>query len=435
MRDSSFVIEGNMLHWIRMHRRFDAVAVFGIVTLFLSPSAGAENWPQWRGLNRDGISPEADIPIEWSATKNIAWKTPLPGFGISNPVVWEDRVIVTASDGHKLSNLHVICLSRDTGKKLWHKQFWGTAPSRHHNRKSSMASPAPVTDGKHVYAFFGTGDVFCLDMNGGLVWQRSLADEYGQFENRFAASSSPLLYRSALIIQCDHYGDSYVVAIDKKTGANRWKADRPECWLSWSSPQLVRVPGTKREELIVAGSHKLDAYEPLTGKKLWTADGMRRECIPTPLVAHGLIYAVSGPKGPTMAIRPGGKGNVTRTHVKWRNTRGAPFVPSAILVGDRYYLVDDGGIGTCLDAHTGKRIWQRRFGGKFTASPVAAGGRIYFADEAGTTIVIDGTSSGYHELARNRYGEPVFASPAISQGRLFLRTTRHLVCVQRTKSQ
>eukprot|EP00913_Durusdinium_trenchii_P022848 g21452.t1 len=382
------------------------------IALIVADSAIAENWPQWRGIHRDGISRETNIPTVWSATKNVAWKTPLPGFGISNPIVWEDRVFVTASDGHNLSNLHVICLSRDTGKQLWHREFWGTAPSRHHNRKSSMASAAPVTDGKHVFAFFGTGDVFCLDMRGGLVWQRSLASEYGKIENRFAASSSPLLYRGTLIIQYDHYGDSFVIAINAKTGANRWKTDRPEYWLSWSSPNLVRVPGTGRDELIVAGSHKLDAYNPENGRKLWTVTGMRRECIPTPLVANGLIYAVSGPKGPTYAIRPGGKGDVTKTHVKWQNPRGAPFVPSAILVGDRYYLVDDGGIGTCLDARTGEKLWQKRFGGKFTASPVAAGGRIYFFDEAGSTLVIDGTSTGYHEIARNRFGEPVFASPA-----------------------
>lgn len=409
--------------------RFQEIGIAAAMALILVSSVSADNWPQWRGVNRDGVSAETNVPLTWSATKNIAWKTALPGMGISNPIVWDDRVIVTASDGHHLSNLHVICLSRDTGRKLWHRQFWGTAPSRYHNRKSSMASAAPVTDGKHVYAFFGTGDVFCLDMRGTLVWQRSLAGEYGKIENRFAASSSPLLYRGLLIIQCDHYGDSYVIAIDAKTGANRWKAERPECWLSWSSPNLVRVPGTKRDELIVAGSHKLDAYEPLSGKKLWTVSGMRRECIPTPLVGNGLIYAVSGPKGPTFAIRPGGKGDVTKTHVKWSNPRGAPFVPSAILVGDRYYLVDDGGVGTCLDAHTGRRLWQKRFGGKFTASPIAAGGRLYFVDESGTTLVLDGTTTGYHELSRNRLGEPTFASPAVSQGRLFLRTARHLVCV------
>ncbi|GAB4155963.1 MAG: PQQ-binding-like beta-propeller repeat protein [Planctomycetaceae bacterium] len=393
----------------------------------------AENWPGWRGPTRDGHSPETAVPVSWSKTKNIAWKTPLPGYGISNPIVWNERVIVTASDGFQLSNLHVICLSRDTGKVLWHQRFWGTAPTRHHNNKSSMASPAPVTDGQQIFAFFGTGDVFCLDMNGNLQWQRSLANEYGKFENRFAASSSPVLFEDLLLLQCDHYGDSYLLAIDKKTGANRWKTDRPGYWLSWSSPQLIKVPGTNRHELIVSGSHKLDAFDPKSGKQLWHVEGMRRECIPTAVFGHGMIYAVSGPKGPTFAIRPGGKGDVTKTHIQWSNTRGAPFVPSAILVGDRYYLVDDSGIGTCLDAHTGKRIWQRRFGGRFTASPVAANGKIYFVDETGTTLIVDATSSAYREIARNKIGEPVFASPSISQGCFFLRSTRHLYCIRNRK--
>ena len=389
----------------------------------------AENWPGWRGPTRDGHSTETGVPLAWSVEKNIAWKTPLPGYGISNPIIWNDRVIVTASDKKNIFNLHVLCLSRDTGRVLWHQKFWGTAPTRHHSNKSSMASPAPVTDGKHIFAFFGTGDVFCLNMDGLLVWQRSLAGEYGKFENRFAASSSPVLFKNLLLLQCDHYGDSYLIGIDKKTGRNRWKTARPNCWLSWSSPLIVKVPGQNQHELIVSGSHKLEAFNPTTGTKLWTVQGMRRECIPTPVFAHGLIYAVSGPKGPTFAIRPGGKGDVSKTHVKWTAQRGAPFVPSAILVGDRYYLVDDAGIGTCFNAHTGKRLWQRRFGGKFTASPVAADGKIFFVDEAGTTLILDATSPGYKEIARNKLAEPTFASPAISQGRFFQRTTKHLYCI------
>jgi len=411
------------------------VLIVASVLSISTAAASAENWPGWRGPTRDGHSPGKGFPLQWSATQNVAWKTPLPGMGISNPIVWDQRVIVTASSGRNLSNLHVICLSRDTGKEMWHAEFWGTAPTRHHGSKSSMASPAPVTDGKHVFAFFGTGDVFCLDMNGKLIWQRSLAAKYGKFENRFAASSSPLLFRDLLLLQCDHYGDSYLIAIDKRTGRNRWKVERPECWLSWATPQLVKLPGKADHELIVSGSHKLEAYDPLTGKKLWTVQGMRRECIPTPVFGHGLIYAVSGPKGPTLAIRPGGRGDVTKTHVRWSNSRGAPFVPSAILVQDRYYLVDDSGIGTCLDAHTGRRLWQRRFGGRYTASPVAADGKIFFLDESGKTLIIDATVPQYRELSRNALAEPAFASPALSQGRVFIRTARHLFCLRASGSR
>ena len=326
-----------------------------------------------------------------------------------------------------------------------------------------MASPSPITDGKHVYSFFGSGDVFCLDLEGRLVWQRSLAAEYGAFENRFAASSSPLLFEDMLIVQCDHYGSSYLLAIDKLTGANRWKTDRPEAWLSWSSPVLVpirelsgrrgqshfapRAPQNRDSprqfsdrlvvagdasstfELVVCGSEKMDAFDPLNGRKLWTLSGMARECIPTPVVGRGLIYATSGPNGSTFAVRPGGQGDVTGTHVVWSNNRGNPFVPSAILVGDYYYLVDDHGIGTCLDAGSGKVIWKKRFGGDFTASPVAAEGRVYFTNEAGSTLVIRADSPKYQELAQNSIDEPVFASAAISHGQFFLRGARQLWCI------
>ena len=171
----------------------------------------------------------------------MVWKTPLPGLGIAGPIVWGDRIFVSDSDGPSLSNLHVICLSRDTGRELWHDQFWGTAPTLHHESKSSMATPVPVTDGKHVFSFFGTGDVFCTTLDGDLVWHRSLASEYGPFENRFAASSSPLLTDRSVIVQCDHWGASYVLAIDKATGATAWKVDRNDYWHSWASPGLVPV--------------------------------------------------------------------------------------------------------------------------------------------------------------------------------------------------
>jgi outer membrane protein assembly factor BamB len=292
-----------------------------------------------------------------------------------------------------------------------------------------MASPSPVTDGRHVFAFFGTGDVVCVDFEGGLIWQRSLASEYGAFENRFAASSSPLLYRDLLLLQCDHYGASYLLAIDKATGADRWKTDRPDAWLSWSSPQLAPTSDGELHELLVCGSHRLDAFDPLTGEKLWTVRGLARECVPTPLFAEGLIYATSGPNGLTFCVRPGGRGDVTDTHVVWTSPQGVPFVPSAILVGDYYYLVDDKGIGTCLDARTGQRVWRKRFGGAFTASPVAGDGKLYFCDEEGGTLVIASGTKNYRELARNQLDEPIYASPAISQGRLFLRTAGHLVCV------
>ncbi len=243
------------------------LAALLFVVAVIAPQASAENWPGWRGPERTGVTKDSGVPIQWSATDNVLWKTPLPGTGTSNPVVWDDRVFVTASEGREQGELHVICCDRDSGKERWHRRLWGTVPTLFYYAKSGMASSSPVTDGRHVWASFGSGDVFCFDMDGGLVWQRALADEFGAFENRFGASSSPLLFENSVILQCDHYGASYVIALDRATGANRWKTDRPGVWLSWSSPQLV--PVGDRFELVVSGSEKLDAYDARTGEWLW----------------------------------------------------------------------------------------------------------------------------------------------------------------------
>jgi outer membrane protein assembly factor BamB len=393
-----------------------------------------DNWAGWRGPGRNGVSHESGLPLKWSSGENVAWKAPLPGMGVGGPIIWGDRIFVTDCDGPHQANLHVICLARDSGRELWHDQFWGTAPTLHHDTKSSMATPVPVTDGQFVFAFFGTGDVFCTTVEGELVWQRSLASEYGAFENRFAASSSPVLYENLMIVQCDHYGDSYVLAIDKATGATAWKVDRPGYWHSWASPQLVPVAGAKsppqgRFELVLCGSEKLDAFDPATGRKLWTVTGMLRECIPTPVFDNGLIYAVSGPKGPTLAVRPGGRGDVTNSHVAWSAIRGAPFVPSAIVVGPAYELVDDAGVLTCLDAIRGTRRWQSRLPGRYTASPLAGDGKLYFFNEDGMTTVISSRAERFQVLSQNAIDEPIFATPAISQGQLFIRAPSRLWCI------
>ncbi len=393
---------------------------------FASPAL-AENWPGWRGPERTGVTKDSGVPIQWSATENVLWKTPLPGAGTSNPVVWDDRVFVTASEGRDQSELHVMCFDRDSGNERWHQRLWGTVPTLFYYPKSGMASSSPVTDGRYLWTSFGSGDVFCFDVGGGLVWQRALADEFGAFENRFGASSSPLLFEGSVILQCDHYGASYIIALDGATGATRWKADRPEVWLSWSSPQLV--PVGDRFELVVSGSEKLDGYDARTGEWLWKVRGLARECIPTPVVSQGLVLAVSGPNGTHLAVRPGGKGDVTDSHVVWRNERGSAFVPSAIALGDRYYLADDNGIMTCFDASSGKLLWRKRLGGRYTASPVSADSKLFLTDEAGSTLILDASKPDYEELSRNEIGEEVYASSAISQARFFLRTGRHLVCV------
>lgn len=404
-----------------------------VLTVLATTAASAENWPGWRGPGRNGVSHEADLPTTWSDTQNVAWKAHLPGLGVGGPIVWGDRIFVTDSDGPRLSNLHVICLSRDSGKELWHDQFWGTAPTLHHETKSSMATPVPVTDGKSVFSFFGTGDVFCTTLDGELVWHRSLAAEYGPFENRFAASSSPLVFDNLVLVQCDHYGASYVLAIDKRTGANAWKVDRPDYWHSWASPQLVPVGSNSsataaRHELILCGSEKLDAFDPATG-----------EVVDRPRDAAGVhsdarfrqrINLRRERTKRTDARRPSRRSRRRHRIAGCLECRPRmPFVPSAIVVGKSYELVDDGGILTCLDALSGTRRWQKRLPGRYTASPIAGDGKIYFFNEDGTATVISATEKGYRQLAQNSIGEPIFATPALSGGRLLIRTPEHLWCI------
>ncbi len=406
-------------------------SIFAVLALFCGATgiALAENWAQWRGPQRNAVSSETELPTKWSTESGIRWKAKLPGQGVSSPVIWGDRIFLTATDGPAQDELYFLCLARADGQELWRLRLWGTSPTLHHATKSDMATPTPVTDGKHIYALFGTGDVFCVDVDGGLVWQRSLASEYGPFENRFGHTSSPAVQGDLLFLQCDHYGDSYVLALDRHTGENRWKRDRPGVWHSWSSPQLLIDQSSGLGELLVCAATRLDALEPQTGKPLWTVSGLQRECIPTPVTGHGLIFAVSGPKGTAMAIRPGGRGDVSESHVVWRSQRGSPYVPSPVLVGDHYYIVDDQGILTCLDAHSGKLAWQKRLRGAFTASPIAGDGKVYFTNDDGETTVVQAHANAYVELARNTLGEPVYASGAISHGCLFFRTPRHLVCI------
>ena len=397
------------------------------------PQGDGQEWSQWRGIDRNGVHPTARIPLEWSTEKNVQWKTALPGMGISSPIIWKDKIFLAAAERQRPDQLHLLCISRNDGSILWHIRWWGSTPTRFHSNKSSMASPTPVTDGSSVYAFFGTGDLFSVDMDGNQQWHRSLAEEYGKFENRFSATSSPLLYADTLILQCDHYGDSYAISVDLSSGKTRWRQQRPDKWLSWSSPQLIAVPGALAGEppfeLILSGSLSIDGLNPISGKRLWTVGGMRRECIPTPLAVGGLVYAVSGPKGPSLAIRPGGRGDVSDSHVVWENSRGAPFVPSAILLGDYYYLVDDQGITTCLSVKDGARVWQKRLPGNFTASPVATANHIYFMNEAGETTVIRGHQPTFELVGRNDLAEPIYSSAAIGNNQLFIRTTSHLWCL------
>src|SRR5262245_58429289 len=257
-----------------------------LMVLFVCAStAHADNWPQWRGAGHHGISAEKNLPLEWSKTKNIRWKVELRGAGVSQPIVWNERIIITASDGRLNDQLHVYCYHRDDGRLLWHTRLFGTAPTDLY-APGGMAVPTPATDGKLVYALFGTGDLATLDMDGKPVWIRSLAQEYGPFRNRWGMGTSPILANNTLYVQVDHWSQSYLLAVDPKTGGNCWKADRPGS-VNWTSPLAVKVKG--KPEIVAFGTNFARGYDAEKGTELWRVDGMHFQCIPSPVVLDDLV--------------------------------------------------------------------------------------------------------------------------------------------------
>jgi outer membrane protein assembly factor BamB len=396
------------------------------VALVAAPAV-ADNWPGWRGPTNDGVSTEKNLPARWSATENIRWKAPLLGTGVSAPVVWGDRAFVTCSDGRSNDRLHLICLDRADGKQCWHARFFGTALSDGQFAPGGMAVPTPATDGKHVWALFGTGDLVCADFDGNPLWVRSLAQEYGAFRNRWGMAASPVLVGDLLVVQVDHWGQSYLLGVDAATGANRWKTNR-DASVNWASPLAVKVDG--KTQIVASGTYAVKGYSAQTGEELWTVQGMQMQCIPSPVASGDHVYAVSGRDHFTLAIRlDGARGDLTKTHITWKAKSGAAYVPSPVVHGGYYYFVEDNGWGHCLRTDTGERVWRERLGGnKYSASPLLADGKIYFASEDGTVTVIKAGPT-FEVLARNDLGEPIVASPAVSGGRIFLRGDKHLYCI------
>jgi outer membrane protein assembly factor BamB len=427
------------------------------LTIALGGSVSATDWPQWRGPKGTGVSDERDLPVRWSATENVTWKADLGGVGVSSPIVSGDRVFVTSQTGSGLvrqgprlaqgasastagersldssrvasdrTTFIVEAFNRADGRRLWQYRVEAAGPLPTVHDKSNMASPSPVTDGQTVYAWFGTGQLVALDMNGKLVWERNLAKEIAPFEINWGHSSSPTLYQDTLILLCDHEPASYLLAVDKRTGKDRWKADRGKGRQSYSTPFVVEAAGGA--ELIVNSSERVDAYDPKTGTHLWHVGGSNQFPIPVPAFHNGILYMSRGYRsGPYMAVRPGGRGDVSATHVLWQVPTGAPYISSLVYDAGILYMASDVGAVSAIDAETGKRIWQERVDGLFTASPIAGDGKIYFVSETGEVIVL---RSGREPavIARNDVGERLMASPAISNGQLFLRSDGRLFAI------
>lgn len=417
----------------------------------LAVTLGAEQWPQWRGPAASGISTESGLPVRWSDTENIAWKAPLPGLGISSPIVAGNLVFVTSQAGtgevrsgprlvqganpleageRPLGNgptsgsgrvsFLVSAFDRATGKRAWQFDLPGEGPLPSVHEKHNLASPSPVTDGERVYAWFATGQIAAVDLNGKLVWKTNLGATYGVFEINWGHGSSPTIYRDMLILLCYHERASYLLALDARTGAVRWKVNAAAGVTSYSTPLVVETGG--KAEIVVNSSAGVSGHDVSTGERLWHIEEPNRFPIPMPLFHDGLIYASRGYRSsPFMAVRPGGRGDVATSHVAWRAPSGAPYVSSLVYLSGLIYMVGDTGVLTVIDAATGTRVHQERIGGVYSASPVAGDGKVFLLSEDGETIVVEAGRTP-RILARNSLSARQLASPAIAGSRLFIRS-------------
>jgi outer membrane protein assembly factor BamB len=381
-------------------------------------------WTQWRGPSGQGIVEGKGYPNSWSDTENVRWKVQVPGRGHSSPIVWKDRIfLTTAYDGMRRV---VVCFNRANGKLLWEAEAPKPQSVERVYGKNSHATATPVTDGERVYALFGNAGLLAVDLSGKQIWHYS----FGTTSNYHGPGGSPLLYKDRLIFYQDQRSDSFVAAVDARTGKLIWKTPRQET-VGWGTPIAIRAGS--RDEIIVNGQHAVRAYDPDSGRELWSARGSTMEVTPTPAVAHGLIFCPSGRAGPTLAIRPGGSGDVTDTHIAWQTPRGSPFIPSPLVYGDYLYLVNDmTAIATCLEARTGKPVWQSRLGEAkregFSASPVAVDGKIFITNDDGETFVI--AAGPKFELLRvNRLNDQTLATPALVDSQWYFRTAAHLVAI------
>jgi len=451
----------------------------GLALILIQPALGDENWPQWRGPALRGTAEASGMPTSWGAEENIAWKAHLPAWSGGTPIIWGDRVFVTSpspspaaaetaeqsppeqprqfsrgrSGGRRGfggfgarrdpggAQLLLICISKADGSELWRQELdqgnrqWG---------KQNSSSPSPVTDGEHVWAVTGTGAVAAFDMQGERIWEKNLQEQYGQFGLNWGYASSPLLHEGMLIIEVLHGNNtddpSYIVAFDASTGKEIWREERDtdaraESPDAYTTPVVLEHDG--QVQIVVSGGDYVTGHDPATGREIWRAAGLnpRRadnyRIIGSPVAVDGMIYACTR-KTPFLALRAGGQGDVTESHLAWKwEDRGAPDVPTPACDGTHLYLVDDQGIASCVDAKTGEKFWgpQRTGNGTVSASPLLADGKLYITNEQAITTVL-AAGPEFKLLATNETdGSYTLSSLAVSGGQLFLRTANYLYCI------
>lgn len=423
-----------------------------------------DNWPQFRGAFARGVSEGQTLPVKWDASTgdNIAWKTPIPGLGHASPVIWDDRVFVTTcisgkSDPELRVGLYgeiapvnddtehawkVLAVDKNTGKILWEQTAYTGVPKVKRHTKATHANCTPATDGRHLVAFFASEGLYCYNLDGKLLWKNDLGTlDSGYWmvpDAQWEFASSPIIYEDMVIVQCDIQKGGFVAAYDIATGSERWRTPREDV-PTWSTPTIHKGP--ERTELILNGFKHMGGYDPKTGKELWRMGGGADIPVPTPIVAHDMIYITSSHSAPQpiYAIKLGATGDISlkdgaesNEWVVWSKTRQAPYMQTPIVYGDNLYACKDNGIMSCYDAKSGQRHFNMRLGSGstgFTASVVAGDGKLYYTSEEGDIYVLPVGSQEPKPLSVNPMGEICMATPAISGGSLYFRTHKHLVRV------
>ncbi len=434
-----------------------------VLALAFPAAAHAQDWPSFRGPNASGVALGKPTATTWDATKasGILWKTEIPGLAVSSPIVWGDTVFVTTAVSSDPSAVfrhglygdvepsadvtkhswRLLAIDKRTGKLKWDRVAHEGVPKTKRHPKSSQASCTPVTDGKVVIAYFASEGLYAYDLEGKLLWKQDLGRiDAGWFfdpDYEWGAASSPVVYKDLVIVQADRQKDSFIAAYRLKDGTQAWRTERDEI-PSWGSPTVYQGP--PRDEIVTHGTKFIRAYDPATGKELWRLGPNSEITTPTPIVAHGLIYVTNGYRGiqPIYAIKPGGTGDLTlpaektsSDFIAWSSQRGGVYTPTPVVYEDLLYLLSNQGVLSAYDAKTGERLYQERVAGKggaFSASPVAADGKLYLLGEDGDVFVVRAGRKP-EWLATNPMGEVLMASPAISDGVLFVRGLKHLFAI------
>jgi outer membrane protein assembly factor BamB len=407
-----------------MNSKILSVIIVSLILTSLSVTQ-AENWPRWRGPNGDGTSSETNLPTQWDSITNVLWKSPVPGVGHASPIVWGDRLFtITASP--ETQEKMLLCYDCRNGNLLWQKTVIKTPLESKHN-DNSYASGTPATDGTNIYVSFINGNdvvVAAYDFTGKQIWlQRP-----GTFSSPHGYSCSPVLYEDKVIINGDSKGDAFIAALSRKDGHTIWKIPHQMSALSYSTPIFREIAG--RMQMIFCGNQEVASYNPDDGSRYWFVNGPSEEFCASPVYSEqaGLVFISSSwPERHLLAIKPDGKGDVSNSHIAWRSTNGAYYVPSPICVGDYLITTMTNGLVHCIEAATGNILWKENLGKQYP-SAVLANGLVYMPNDEGViTVIIPGPT--FKSIAKNTVGEPMRASPAISNGRIYLRTDKHLFCI------